>query len=137
MARVTVEDCVEKVPNRFELVLLAAQRARKIGAGAALLVERDNDKNPVVSLREIADEKVIPTELREELVRNHQRVIEMDDHADVIDKVDNEEEWNAIAAQSAAEGMEEFADIDDEEDDEEAEEEPSLETVAGETPKTE
>jgi DNA-directed RNA polymerase subunit omega len=137
MARVTVEDCVEKVPNRFELVLLAAQRARKIGAGAALLVERDNDKNPVVSLREIADEKVIPTELREELVRNNQRVIEMDDHADVIDKVDNEEEWNAIAAQSAAEGMEEFADIDDEEDDEEAEEEPSLEAVAGETPKTE
>jgi DNA-directed RNA polymerase subunit omega len=137
MARVTVEDCVEKVPNRFELVLLAAQRARKIGAGAALLVERDNDKNPVVSLREIADEKVIPAELREELVRNNQRVIEMDDHADVIDKVDNEEEWNAIAAQSAAEGMEEFADIDDDEDDEEADEEPSLETVAGETPKTE
>jgi len=137
MARVTVEDCVEKVPNRFELVLLAAQRARKIGAGAALLVERDNDKNPVVSLREIADEKVIPAELREELVRNNQRVIEMDDHADVIDKVDNEEEWNAIAAQSAAEGMEEFADIDDEDDDEEVDEDPSLETVAGETPKTE
>ena len=57
MARVTIEDCIEKIPNRFELVMLAAQRARKIGSGAALLVERDNDKNPVVSLREIAEEK--------------------------------------------------------------------------------
>src|ERR1035437_6550079 len=132
MARVTVEDCVEKVPNRFELVLLAAQRARKIGSGAALLVERDNDKNPVVSLREIADEKVIPSELREELLRNNQRVIEMDDEEDVIDQVDGEEEWNAIAAQRAAQGMEEFADIKDEdEEDEELDEEPSLGDVAG------
>ena len=112
-------------------MLLAAQRARKIGSGAALLVERDNDKNPVVSLREIADEKVIPTELREELLRNNQRVIEMDDDEDVIDQVDGEEEWNAIAAQRAAQGMEEFANIEDEEDDEEFDEEPSLADVAG------
>jgi DNA-directed RNA polymerase subunit omega len=137
MARVTVEDCVEKVPNRFELVLLAAQRARKIGSGAALLVDRDNDKNPVVSLREIADEKVIPAELREELLKNNQRVIEMDDDEDVIDQVDGEEEWNAIAAQRAQQGMEEFANIEDDDEDEEADEEPSLEDVAGETPKEE
>jgi DNA-directed RNA polymerase subunit omega len=137
MARVTVEDCVEKVPNRFELVLLAAQRARKIGSGAALLVDRDNDKNPVVSLREIAEDKVVPSELREELLRNNQRVIEMDDKEDVIDQVDGEEEWNAIAAQRAQQGMEEFANIDDDEDDEELDEEPSLEDVAGDTPKEE
>jgi DNA-directed RNA polymerase subunit omega len=135
MARVTVEDCVEKVPNRFELVLLAAQRARKIGAGAALLVDRDKDKNPVVALREIADEKVIPAELKEELLRNNQRVIEMDDDEGVIDQVDGEEEWNAIAAQRAAQGMEEFANIEDEDEDEELDEEPSLEDVAGEAPK--
>lgn len=130
MARVTVEDCVELVPNRFELVLLAAQRARKIGAGGAPLVERDNDKNPVVALREIADEKLSPETLKEELLRNNQRVIEMDDDEGVIDQTDGEEEWSAIAAQRAAQGMEEFAGIDDEED-EEIDEEPSLEDLAG------
>lgn len=137
MARVTVEDCVVKVPNRFELVLVAAQRAREITSGAPLSVDRDNDKNPVVSLREIAEDKVVPSELREELLRNNQRVIEMDDKEDVIDQVDGEEEWNAIAAQRAQQGMEEFANIDDDEDDEELDEEPSLEDVAGDTPKEE
>ena len=135
MARVTVEDCVEKVSNRFELVLLAAQRARKIGSGAALLVDRDNDKNPVVSLREIADEKVIPAELREELLKNNQRVIEMDDNEDVIDQVDGEEEWNAIAAQRAQQGMEEFANIEDDDDEEELDEEPAPADAAGDAPK--
>jgi len=67
MARVTVEDCVDKVPNRFELVALAAHRARMIAAGAPITVERENDKNPVVALREIADESVRPDELREDL----------------------------------------------------------------------
>jgi len=76
MARVTVEDCIEKVPNRFGLVLLAAQRARAISAGAALLVDRDNDKNPVVSLREIADDVVDPDELREGVIGGLQRVDE-------------------------------------------------------------
>jgi len=76
MARVTVEDCIEKVPNRFGLVLLAAQRARAISAGAALLVDRDNDKNPVVSLREIADDVVDPEELREAVIGTLQRVDE-------------------------------------------------------------
>ena len=76
MARVTVEDCIDKVPNRFGLVLLAAQRARAISAGSALLVDRDNDKNPVVSLREIADDVVDPEELREAVIGTLQRVDE-------------------------------------------------------------
>ena len=76
MARVTVEDCVEKVPNRFSLVLLAAHRARAISAGAPLMVDRDNDKNPVVSLREIADDVVDADDLRENLIGTLQRVDE-------------------------------------------------------------
>ncbi len=76
MARVTVEDCVEKVPNRFGLVLLAAHRARAISAGGPLLVDRDNDKNPVVALREIADDVLAPEELREGLIASLQRVDE-------------------------------------------------------------
>ncbi len=76
MARVTVEDCVEKVPNRFGLVLLSAHRARAISSGSPLLVERDNDKNPVVALREIADAEVEPEELREGLIASLQRVDE-------------------------------------------------------------
>lgn len=132
MARVTVEDCVEKVPNRFELVMLAAQRARRIGSGSPLLVPRDNDKNPVIALREIAENKVEPTDLNEELIRNHQRIIEMNDGEDVIDAAQGEEEWSAIAAQRAAQGMEEFAGIDDNEDeDDDLDEEPSLEDLAG------
>ena len=76
MARVTVEDCVQKVPNRFGLVLLAAHRARAISSGGALLVDRDNDKNPVVALREIADDTLAPEELREGLIVSLQRVDE-------------------------------------------------------------
>lgn len=73
MARVTIEDCVDKVPNRFELVLLAAQRARAIYSGAPITVDRDNDKNPVVSLREIAEQGVLPAELREDVITSLQR----------------------------------------------------------------
>ena len=76
MARVTVEDCVEKVPNRFSLVLLASHRARAISNGASLLIDRDNDKNPVVALREIADEAVDADGLRENLITTLQRVDE-------------------------------------------------------------
>ncbi len=76
MARVTVEDCVEKVPNRFGLVLLSAHRARAISAGASLLLDRDNDKNPVVALREIAEDKVDPSGLSENLIGTLQRVDE-------------------------------------------------------------
>jgi DNA-directed RNA polymerase subunit omega len=79
MARVTVEDCGEKVPNRFNLVLLAAHRARAISAGAPLLIDRDNDKNPVVSLREIADDVLDAEALREALIASLQRVDERSD----------------------------------------------------------
>lgn len=78
MARVTVEDCVDKVPNRFELVLLAAHRAREISAGAPITVARDNDKNPVVALREIAEETQSVSDLRERLIAAHQTQNEVD-----------------------------------------------------------
>ena len=84
MARVTVEDCVELVPNRFELVLLAAQRARGISAGAELTVDRDRDKNPVVALREIAEETVSLEDLRETLITSNQR--QFDKNYDFDDK---------------------------------------------------
>jgi DNA-directed RNA polymerase subunit omega len=79
MARVTVEDCVDKVPNRFELVMLAAHRAREISAGSSVTVDRDNDKNPVVSLREIADETQSADDLRERLIESNQSQIEVDE----------------------------------------------------------
>lgn len=79
MARVTVEDCITKVDNQFELVILAAQRAREISAGMSLTIERDDDKNPVVALREIAEETVKPEQLRETLVRNMQKHVDMEE----------------------------------------------------------
>ncbi|MDQ4061307.1 MAG: DNA-directed RNA polymerase subunit omega [Pseudomonadota bacterium] len=79
MARVTVEDCVDKVENRFDLVLLASHRARMISSGAPLTVDRDNDKNPVVALREIAEETVSPEDLREDLIHSLQRYVEVDE----------------------------------------------------------
>jgi DNA-directed RNA polymerase subunit omega len=79
MARVTVEDCVLRVPNRFELVLMAGQRARDISAGAKLTVERDNDKNPVVALREIADDTVPLEHLQNALIQNLQKHVEVDE----------------------------------------------------------
>ena len=82
MARVTVEDCVDKVPNRFELVMLAAHRAREISAGGAITVDRDNDKNPVVALREIAEETQQAQALRERMIEAHQTQIEVDEPED-------------------------------------------------------
>src|SRR5918911_5644259 len=79
MARVTVEDCIDKVENRFELVLLAAHRARMISQGAPLTVDRDRDKNPVVALREIADETISPDDLREQLIHSLQKYVEVDE----------------------------------------------------------
>ncbi len=79
MARVTVEDCVTKIPNRFELVMLASQRARDIVAGSELTVDRDNDKDAVVALREIADEKMTPNDLSESLLLGLQRHAEIDE----------------------------------------------------------
>ena len=85
MARVTVEDCVDKIPNRFDLVLFAAQRARQISGGAELTLDRDRDKNPVVALREIAEETVRPDHLAESVVSGLQRVqIDDDDEVDAI-----------------------------------------------------
>lgn len=125
MARVTVEDCVEKLPNRFELVMVAAQRARKIGSGAALTVERDNDKNPVIALREIAEGTVSIDDLKEEIIRGKQRIIAMDDDGeDVVDSMEGEEEWKAMARGAALE-----MDADEDEDEEDAE--PGLEDMAG------
>jgi DNA-directed RNA polymerase subunit omega len=85
MARVTVEDCVDKIPNRFDLVLLAAQRARQISGGADLTIDRDRDKNPVVALREIAEQSVKPKHLQEALIGNLQRVqVDEDDAPDEV-----------------------------------------------------
>lgn len=125
MARVTVEDCIEKLPNRFELVMVAAQRARKIGSGAALTVDRDNDKNPVVALREIAEETVNIADLKEDLIRGKQRIIALDDDSeDVIDQMDGEEEWGAMLRQGGG-----AVDLSD--DDEDDSDEPTLEDLAG------
>ena len=85
MARVTVEDCVDKVPNRFDLVLLAAQRAREISGGAELTIDRDRDKNPVVALREIAEQTIKPKDLQEAAVTNLQKILPDDD--DEMDEI--------------------------------------------------
>lgn len=79
MARVTVEDCVDKIPNRFDLVLFAATRARAISSGSEIVVDRDRDKNPVVALREIAEELIKPEDLKEALVASMQRVVANED----------------------------------------------------------
>ncbi len=88
MARVTVEDCVLKIPNRFDLVMLASQRTRQIAAGAPLTVERDNDKNPVISLREIADESIDIENLAESLIQGLQKHIEVDEPEEELPEFD-------------------------------------------------
>ncbi len=85
MARVTVEDCVQRVPNRFNLILLAANRARAIAAGGPLTIDRDNDKNPVVALREIAEDTVDPADVREALIGSLQRV---DEHSEAEEEAE-------------------------------------------------
>lgn len=84
MARVTVEDCIDKVDNRFDLVLLAAHRARQISQGSMITVDRDNDKNPVVALREIAEETLSPGDLEEDLIHSLQKHVEVDEPEDEI-----------------------------------------------------
>ena len=79
MARVTVEDCIDKVENRFELVLLAGHRARNIAGGQPITIDRDNDKNPVVALREIADQTITPEDLKEDLIHSLQKYVEVDE----------------------------------------------------------
>jgi DNA-directed RNA polymerase subunit omega len=116
MARVTVEDCVLKVPNRFELVMMAAQRARDIASGAPLSLDRDNDKNPVVALREIADETVQLESLRNALIKGHQRVPEQDEPEDeIVELMAGEQAW---AVQETGGGEEGFDDVAEEEVDE-------------------
>ena len=107
MARVTVEDCVERIPNRFELVMLAAKRSREISSGSSLTVERDNDKNPVVALREIADETVPLDNLREELVRGLQKHIEVDEpeEDDEIEMMTAASLANEVGMEAAAAGV--------------------------------
>ncbi|MGI9363771.1 MAG: DNA-directed RNA polymerase subunit omega [Rhizobiaceae bacterium] len=85
MARVTVEDCIDKVQNRFELVLLASHRSRQISSGSQISVDRDNDKNPVVALREIADEQLSPGDLKEDLIHSLQKHVEVDEPEDVME----------------------------------------------------
>src|SRR2546423_2379032 len=85
MARVTVEDCIDKVENRFDLVLLASHRARMVSSGSQITIERDNDKNPVVALREIADKTNSPEDLKEDLIHSLQKYVEIDEpEADMV-----------------------------------------------------
>jgi len=131
MARVTVEDCVIKIPNRFELVLLAAQRARAIGTGAALTVDRDNDKNPVVALREIADETVDIEGLRQRMIGDMQDSPEVDEpEEDNMANLMQSGEWAGVQQdnEDLGEGMGiDEVDGDDADEAEEAEEAPAAE----------
>ena len=113
MARVTVEDCVDKVPNRFDLVLLAAQRAREISGGSELTLERDRDKNPVVALREIAEQTIKPKELQEALVTSLQKILPDDeDDADEIGSLSQSAEALRITASAPTRSTSIGADYD-------------------------
>ena len=105
MARVTVEDCIDKVDNRFELVLLAGHRARQISQGAMITVPRDNDKNPVVALREIADETLSPDDLKEDLIHSLQKHVEVDEPESDAAEIADQTEAAAGEAQSEEEGV--------------------------------
>ena len=113
MARVTVEDCVDKIPNRFDLVLLAAQRAREISGGAELTIDRDRDKNPVVALREIAETTIKPKELQEAAVLNLQKILpDDDDDIDEIASLSQSAEALRITASAPARSTSIGADFD-------------------------
>ena len=106
MARVTVEDCIDKVDNRFELVLLASHRARLISSGSPLTIDRDRDKNPVVALREIADETIAPDDLKEQLIHSMQKYVEVDEpEAEAVPMLSN------TAAAPTATGSDNDADV--------------------------
>ena len=128
MARVTVEDCVLQIPNRFELVMLAAQRSRDISAGAPLSLDRDNDKNPVVALREIAETTLDLEVLRNALIKGLQKVPEADEpEEEIVDFLATEQDLarDAAAAEDVRDDALSMAGEDDEdEDDEELVEEP-------------
>jgi DNA-directed RNA polymerase subunit omega len=116
MARVTVEDCIVKIPNRFKLVMMASQRGRNISTGSALNVERDNDKNPVVALREIAEDQVNHDELEESLIKGLQKFVEMDepeeDSLDLIAVDQDTGEENEAVPEDGAESGEKAPDVD-------------------------
>jgi DNA-directed RNA polymerase subunit omega len=117
MARVTVEDCLAIVPNPFELVMAAAQRARDVGAGAALTVPRDNDKNPVIALREIAEQKVLVADLKEEIVRGLQRYGRPDAPADEDDEMSFGNDSLIVVEDELAGGFNVSSADDDDDDD--------------------
>ena len=123
MARVTVEDCVLQVPNRFDLVMLAAQRARGLGAGAELRVERDRDKNPVVALREIAEQKLDLSGIQESLVKSLQKRIEPDQPEEDVAELMAGEQQSWINSMGGA-------DDDEAAEEEEVEEEADSDTLA-------
>ncbi|MBP7252973.1 MAG: DNA-directed RNA polymerase subunit omega [Alphaproteobacteria bacterium] len=125
MARVTVEDCIVQVPNRFDLVMVAAQRAREIAAGGLLQVERDRDKNPVVALREIADEKLDLPALQEQLVKGLQHRIEPDQPEEEVAElmVGEQQQWLTEKEDDSAE---EFGEFDEEEAEGKAAAEPGI-----------
>jgi DNA-directed RNA polymerase subunit omega len=116
MARVTVEDCIDKLPNRFELVLLSAHRARMVAQGAPITVERDNDKNPVVALREIAEETIVPADLREEYIHAMQKHVEVDEpEATEVPLIQQSGDMAIIAEDRAAEDQPDFERMTEEE----------------------
>ena len=145
MARVTVEDCVTEVPNRFELVMIASQRAREIAGGSTLTIDRDNDKDPVCALREIADKTVSLDTLRDSMVKGHQRVLPMEEpEEEIIELMDGEQGWvrpsartpEGVDAEDDLEDREAFADADDESEEFSPEEDAELDeadlTIEGE-----
>ncbi|MDJ1159671.1 DNA-directed RNA polymerase subunit omega [Chelatococcus sp. SYSU_G07232] len=129
MARVTVEDCIDKVDNRFELVLLASHRARQISQGSQLTVERDRDKNPVVALREIAEQTITPEDLKEDFIHSLQKYVEVDEpEADAVPLIgttvegagsdDSEVQFDRMSEEDLLRGLEGLvppAESDDEE----------------------
>ena len=126
MARVTVEDCIDKVENRFELVLLAGHRARMISSGSPITVDRDNDKNPVVALREIADETISPDDLQEEFIHSLQKFVEVDEpEPEAVPMVaitaaaddDSEMQFDRMSEEELLRGLEGLVPPDKEEED--------------------
>ena len=114
MARVTVEDCIERIPNRFDMVMVAGQRAREISAGAPITVERDNDKNPVIALREIADETVDIEGLQEALIVGQQKHIEFDlpEEGEVIELLESESNIPGVEVEAPVADGEEVGEPD-------------------------
>ena len=132
MARVTVEDCIDKVENRFELVLVTSHRARLIASGAKISVERDNDKNPVVALREIAETTVSPGDIKEDLIHSLQKYVEVDEAepevliigtaGTTVDSGDTEVTCDLTTEEELLRGLEDLARVPREEPQEEPEE---------------